>query len=206
MAEFAHRVGIDGPVRAVPSTAIGTFNASLLDVTNAFTLFGNGGVRAEPHLIRRIERWDGRVLWRKEPGGGTRVLDEATAFVVLDAMRAVVDRGTAASVRRHGYAGAAAGKTGTTNDGTDAWFVGLTPELVAGVWIGFDRPRPIVGDGDAGGGELAAPAWAAWMASVRPGTPRRTGWTPPLTVERVRYHETQGHVIGMHCAVERGSP
>lgn len=203
LADFAGRAGIDGPVAAVPSSAIGTFSASLLDITNAYTLFGNGGARAEPHLIRRIDHWDGRVLRARPHDAGTRVIDAATAFVVLDAMRAVVDRGTGTSVRAHGYEGAAAGKTGTTNDGRDAWFVGLTPEMTAGVWIGFDKPRPIVEDG--GGGELAAPVWARWMRDAHQGRPRRGSWTPPLTVERIRYDPTFGDVVGSHCPISPGS-
>lgn len=203
LADFADRVGLDGPVAAVPSSAIGTFSASLLDITNAYTLFGNGGVRAEPHLIRRIEHWDGRVLRARTPGPGTRVIDKATAFVVLDAMRDVVDRGTGTAVRMHGYTGPAAGKTGTTNDGRDAWFVGLTPYMTAGVWIGFDRPRPIVEDG--GGGELAAPVWARWMRDVEAGRPQLRSWVPPLTVERIRYDPTFGDVVGPHCPTLPGS-
>lgn len=203
LADFAGRVGLEGPVAAVPSSAIGTFSASLLEMTNAYTIFGNGGVRAEPHLIQRIEHGDGRVLWEWDETAGTRAIDAATAFVVLDAMRDVVDRGTGVSIRVHGYTGPAAGKTGTTDDGRDAWFVGLTPEMTAGVWIGFDRPHPIVEGGS--GGELAAPVWATWMRDVRAGAPQREGWVPPLTVERVRYDPTFGDVIDTHCPASPGS-
>ena len=115
-------------------------------------------------------------------------------------MRAVVDRGTGTSVRGWGYRGPAAGKTGTTNDGRDAWFVGLTPDMVAGVWVGFDQPEPIVED--RGGGALAAPVWGSWMRNLQ-ATPslRRRAWIPPLTVERVRYEPVTGEVIGPHCRI-----
>lgn len=203
LSDFAHRIGLDEPVAELPSSAIGTFSASLLDMTNAYTLFGDGGVRSEPHLIRRIEGWDGRLLRERREQTRKRVIDQTTAFVVLDAMRDVVDRGTGASIRAHGFTGTAAGKTGTTDDGRDAWFVGLTPEVTAGVWIGFDRPRTIVED--ATGGDLAAPVWARWMQAVTEDDPRRSAWTPPLTVERIRYHPVYGDVIGTDCPISPGS-
>ncbi len=203
LSAFARRVGLDERVAEVPSSAIGTFSTSLLDMANAYTLFGNGGVRSEPHLIRRIEAWDGRILRERKERSGRRVIDQTTAYVVLDAMRDVVDRGTGAAVRTHGFMGTAAGKTGTTDDGRDAWFVGLTPGVTAGVWIGFDTPRTIVED--ATGGELAAPAWGALMREVAEVRPGRARWDPPLTVERIRYHPIHGDVIGTDCPTSPGS-
>jgi penicillin-binding protein 1A len=191
------RAGIDGPIPALPSTSIGAFDASLLEMVSAYSIFGNGGIRTDPYLIERVVS-DSIVLWeRTEAPEYTQVIDEGTAYVVLDAMRAVVDRGTGASVRGVGYRGPAAGKTGTTNDGRDAWFVGLTPEIVAGVWVGYDTPRPIVED--RGGGALAAPAWGMWMRSLTGQIPQRRAWIPPPSVERVRYDPVMGGVIGPHC-------
>jgi penicillin-binding protein 1A len=192
--------GLDGQVPAVPSSALGSFGASLLDMTAAYASLGNGGLRVEPHLIERVEMRDGLVVWRQadaEPG--EPVMESSTAFVVLDALRDVVNRGTAAPVRWTGYRGDAAGKTGTTNDGRDAWFIGLTPELVAGVWIGFDEPAPIVED--RGGGALAAPAWGSWMQAIDRGSllARRRGWVPPRGVEHVRYDAATGEVLGRSC-------
>jgi len=190
--------GLAGPIPAVPSTSIGAFGASLLEITSAYSVFGNGGVRSEPYLLERVEASDGTLLWERPPEPEyTRVTGDATAFVVLDAMRAVVDRGTGRSIRSFGYGGPAAGKTGTTNEGRDAWFVGLTPEMVAGIWVGFDAPRPIVED--RGGGALAAPAWATWMNSLRGEIPQNRAWIPPLSVERIRYDPLTGEVIGTHC-------
>ncbi|MDH3225315.1 MAG: penicillin-binding transpeptidase domain-containing protein, partial [Gemmatimonadota bacterium] len=198
-ARFGERVGLRGPIPALPSTAVGAFDASLLEMTSAYGVFGNGGFRVDPFLLDRIESPDGAVLWsRADTLRPTRVLDEGTAFVVLDAMRAVVDRGTGYMVRAHGYRGPAAGKTGTTNEGRDAWFIGLTPGVVAGVWIGFDQPRPIVQG--AGGGALAAPAWAAWMSSLREASPPSDRvWIPPPGIERVRYDREVGDVLGPNC-------
>jgi penicillin-binding protein 1A len=139
------------------------------------------------------------VLWTAPEGDAPeRVLGAREAFVVLDALQAVVERGTGSAVRSAGYRGPAAGKTGTTNDGRDAWFIGLTPDVVAGVWVGFDQPREIVPG--RGGSALAAPAWAAWMR--RAGVDREEGslgWAPPAGVEQVRYDPATGEVVEWSC-------
>jgi len=203
--DLVREAGLSGPIPAVPSSAIGAFDASLLEMAGAYAAFGNGGRRIQPYLLERIETADGSVAWEREvPPTAERVLDPATAFVVLDALRAVVDRGTGASVRWSGYAGPAAGKTGTTNEGRDAWFIGLTPELVAGIWLGFDQPREIVRD--RGGGALSAPVWGAWMRSLErdrawrsSGVSGRAMWLPPAGVELVRYDPVTGDVLARAC-------
>jgi len=200
VADAGERFGIATEIPALPSSAIGAFDASLLDVSAAYAVFGNGGYRVAPYLLVRVEGADGTTLWTREAPArpAEPVVSATTAFVVLDAMRSVVDRGTAWTVRQRGYWGAAAGKTGTTNDWKDAWFVGLTPEMVAGVWIGFDMPREVVRGGD--GGTLAAPAWATWMEGVRRSPrPRSGGWVPPPGVERVWYDPDDGELIGLSC-------
>ncbi len=204
LRSVGRRVGLGDAVPALPSSSIGAFDASLLEMTSAYLPFGNGGMGPRPHLLTRIDNGRDSTLWERPDSAAARVMDEPTAFVVLDAMRAVVDRGTGRSVRGWGYRGAAAGKTGTTNDGRDAWFVGLTPELVAGVWVGYDTPQPIVAE--RGGGALAAPIWATWMRSLQGVIPQRRAWIPPSGVERVRYDPYSGEVIGPHCRVDAGSP
>lgn len=198
-------VGILSPIPAVPATAIGAFDATLLEMTGAYAVFGNGGRVVTPYLVERIEDRDGEVLWELEiPDRDPVVLDRVTSFVVLDAMRDVVDRGTAFSIRASGYWGPAAGKTGTTNDGRDAWFVGLTPDLVSGVWIGLDQPGRIVED--AGGGALAAPAWGRWMRGLeRAGARSNAVWLPPVGVERVRYDPVSGRALGSGCPTLSGA-
>ena len=200
VAQVGQRVGIESPIPAVPASAIGAFDASLVDMTAAYLPFGNGGRVVEPYLIERIADSRGTELWvRPDTIQGTQVLDAAVAYVVLDALRAVVDRGTGYGARAAGYRGPAAGKTGTTNDSRDAWFVGLTTELVAGVWIGFDQPREIVTD--RGGGALAAPVWGTWMEGLRRNPrPSRRAWIPPPGVERVRYDPVSGEVLDVDCA------
>jgi penicillin-binding protein 1A len=109
-------------------------------------------------------------------------LDQRTTFVVRDMMRDVVERGTASSIRRYLPASIpVAGKTGTTNDNTDVWFIGLTPDLVAGVWLGFDKPKTITPG--AAGGSLAAPIWGKMMSRYYAITgPPASSWTPPIGV------------------------
>ncbi|MDX1494721.1 MAG: transglycosylase domain-containing protein [Longimicrobiales bacterium] len=204
VSSVGRRVGLSSNVPALPSSSIGAFDASLLEMTAAYVPFGNRGLGPRPHLLSRIADPRGEILWaRSDTVAPARVLEEADAFVVLDAMRAVVDRGTGRSVRGFGYRGPAAGKTGTTNDGRDAWFVGLTPELVSGVWIGFDAPRPIVAD--RGGGALAAPVWATWMRGLQGVLPQSRAWIPPSGVERVRYDPETGEVVGPHCRIDAGT-
>lgn len=199
-------VGITSHIPMVPATSIGAFDASLLEMTGAYAVFGNGGRVLEPHLIERIETKSGVLLWeRPVPASEIRALDRTTSFVVLDAMRDVVDRGTGYAVRSQGYWGPAAGKTGTTNEGRDAWFVGLTPDLVAGIWIGLDQPGHIVRT--AGGGTLAAPAWAQWMRGMERADARSSAvWLPPVGVERVRYDPVTGQALAQGCAPGSGVP
>ena len=196
---MAGQVGLDAQIPDVPSAFIGSFEATLLDVTGAFASFGNGGFRIEPYLVERIEDAHHRVLWEHlGPDRLEHALDEVTAFVVLDALRDVVDRGTGWPVRQAGFRGAAAGKTGTTNGSRDAWFVGLVPDLASGVWIGFDRPRTIVRNGS--GGTLAGPVWGSWMKAVADSLDAPRGaWVPPLGVRRVRYDENTGMPVPDTC-------
>jgi membrane peptidoglycan carboxypeptidase len=199
VVDVAERAGLSGPIPAVPASSLGAFEATLLEVTNAYATFANAGRRVDPHIIQRIDAPDGTVVWsRLGESEAVQVIGERSAFVVLDALQAVVDRGTGAGVRSAGYQGVAAGKTGTTNDGRDAWFVGLTPGIAAGVWIGFDQPREIVIG--AGGGALAAPVWGGWMREAAPlGDLAGPGWNPPLGLQRVRYDPTTGEVLDPQC-------
>lgn len=192
--DLAGRLGLNG-LPAVPSVVIGSGAVTLLDLTAAYAAFGRGGRRPVPRLILSVKDRRGRELWPRAPEP-KRVLDPGVAFVVTDLMRDVVDRGTATSIRRVGYWGPAAGKTGTTNDATDVWFVGVTPELAAGVWVGFDRPRTVVPG--ATGGEVAAPIWGRIMRRIAPAD--APGWSRPPGVE-VREVDEWGNVVAPGCYV-----
>ena len=136
--DLANRVGLD-EMPAVPSLALGTGEVSLLNLTSAYTAFANGGVLQSPVFVRRIEDADGRVLYRGE-SVGRRVLSESTAFLMASMLSDVVNHGTGYSARQSGFSLPAGGKTGSTDDHADAWFIGFTPKLAAGVWVGFDQP------------------------------------------------------------------
>lgn len=149
--------GIASPLSAVPAIALGAEEVTPVELVSAYAPFANGGLRVHPRLVRRIEAPDGTVLWSQEIET-TPAVDPRTAYEVTSMLRGVVNYGTGRSIRDAGVTGQVAGKTGTTNSGTDVWFVGFTPSLVAGIWFGYDTPRSL--GSHASGGRLAAPAWA----------------------------------------------
>jgi 1A family penicillin-binding protein len=159
----ARRVGIRSEIAPFPSSAIGASVVQPLNFVSAFTVFANLGAAVEPRLVTRVEDGDGRVVWSTGVVQRTAAMDSLTAFIVRDMMRDAVERGTATAVRRYLPARIpVAGKTGTTDEVTDAWFVGMTPDVVAGVWVGLDKPRTIVPG--AAGGSLAAPIFGEALA------------------------------------------
>jgi penicillin-binding protein 1A len=149
-----------GTPPSVPSLALGASDVTLSALTAAYGAFANGGIVRKPMLVRRVEDSDGNVLYN-EPGKADRAISESTAFLMASMLADVINAGTAYRARQSGFALPAAGKTGTTNDYVDAWFVGFTPKLVTGVWIGFDQPKTIIRNGYAG--EIAVPLWAGFM-------------------------------------------
>ena len=187
---LARRLGISAPIHRGPASAIGASVVQPLDMVQAYTAFANLGPAVEPRFVARIDDRAGRTVYAGRAPVFSSALDAGTAFIVRDMMRDVVERGTATSVRRVLPASVpAAGKTGTTNDNTDVWFVGMTPELVAGVWLGFDQPKTITPG--AAGGTLAAPIWARVVAEhYRDRQPGR--WTPPAGVVAAEIDRTTG--------------
>ena len=163
--DYAEKLSVGKPP-AVPSLALGASDVTLMALTSAYGAFANGGLVRTPVLIRRVEDADGTVLYNAE-GKSHRAISEATAFLMASMLSDVVNAGTAYRVRQLGFTLPAAGKTGTTNDYNDAWFVGFTPHVVTGVWVGFDRPRTIASGGYAG--ELAVPIWASFMKDATRG-------------------------------------
>jgi penicillin-binding protein 1A len=160
--EYAKRLGV-GSVPSVPSLALGSGEVTLSSMTAAYAAFANAGMVQAPMLVRRVETTTGEVLYtaKQEP---QRAVTEQTAFLMSNMMADVVNAGTGAGARSVGFRLPAAGKTGTTNDYHDAWFVGFTPKLAAGVWVGYDQPRTIIGGGYAS--VLAVPVWGRFMASA----------------------------------------
>jgi len=163
--DYAKRLGV-GSVPSVPSLALGSGEVTLSSMTAAYAAFANGGMVQAPMLVRRVETTQGEVLYtaKQEP---QQAVSEQTAFLMSNMMADVINAGTAARARALGFTLPAAGKTGTTNDYNDAWFVGFTPSLVAGVWVGFDQPHTILPGGFAA--EVAVPLWASFMKSATSG-------------------------------------
>ena len=155
----------------VPSLALGSGLVTPLDLTAAYAVFPNGGYRVMPRAIVRVLDQDGDAAL-EEPVERERVLPDTVAYQMVSLMRDVVDRGTATAVRQWGVRFPAGGKTGTTNEYKDAWFVGYSSAVVAGVWVGFDQPATL--GPDAFGSRMALPIWADFMRRsarlVRPGT------------------------------------
>jgi penicillin-binding protein 1A len=158
VAAVARSAGLTSDIAPFPSSAIGASVVQPLNLVAAYTAFANLGASVEPRFVTKIEASDGRQIWSAGIVQRTGAMDSLAAFIVRDMLRDAVERGTATSVRRYIPASIpVAGKTGTTDDVTDVWFVGMTPDVVAGVWLGFDRPRTILPG--AAGGSLAAPVF-----------------------------------------------
>jgi penicillin-binding protein 1A len=155
-----------GDLPVVPSIALGSGEVTLASITSAYGAFANGGMVVQPTLIRRIEDENGEVLFSTE-AVAERAIKGTTAWVMADMLRGVIDAGTGNTARQLGFRLPAGGKTGTTNDYRDAWFIGFTPSVVAGVWVGYDQPRTIRRDGYAS--ELAVPMWTRFMKAATKG-------------------------------------
>jgi penicillin-binding protein 1A len=173
VASYARRMGIKSPIGPNLSLALGTSEVNLLELTSSYAVLANEGIRNEPLFILKVEDDEGNVLETNSPNP-VDVLSPETASVVTNMMQSVVDHGTGYPARAMGLRAPAGGKTGTTDDYTDAWFVGFTPSMVCGVWVGFDVKRRM---GRAMTGSVAAlPVWTDIMIS----------WTDDRAVENFR--------------------
>ena len=200
--DAAHRSGITSALPNYPAMALGAVEVTPLELVAAYATFANGGLRVRPRLVRRIEAADGTVLWSAEIAAPDTVMDPRDAFQLTSMLQGVVDNGTARVVREMGVKGAVAGKTGTTNNAADVWFVGYTPSLVAGVWFGYDTPRAIAPH--ASGGHLAAPAWAEfYLNGWREPASSANGWQPPPGMTMRVIDPTTGLLAGQYCPVRQ---
>jgi len=166
---MAHKMGIESEIPEVPSIALGTPNLSLFEMVGAYSSFTNQGTAVKPRYLQRIETQDGKLLEEFGPGiKMRRAMSKRTATLMLQMLRQVVDKGTAQRLRsNYQLTNDIAGKTGTTQSHADGWFIGITPKLVAGVWVGSDDPhihfRTITyGQGAA----MALPIWGLFMQQV----------------------------------------
>lgn len=197
---LAERMGLRSPIAPYPSSAIGASVVRPLDLVAAYTAFANLGSAVVPRVIMRIDDPAGRAILATTVRFLPPAMDSSVAFVALEMMREAVESGTAAAVRRFiPVEVPVAGKTGTTNDNTDVWFVGMTPRLVAGVWLGFDRPKTITPG--AAGGSLAAPIFAQ-MLSKWSGLSSE-GWTRPEAVVAAELDRATGALAEPETPADR---
>jgi penicillin-binding protein 1B len=159
VANTANDFGLS-EVKPVPAMSLGVAEVTMRELTAAYTAFPNLGERVEPFLLRRVMGRDGKELFKHEPKR-KRVIDASSAYVMHTLLRGVVRRGTATRLKRYDL-GHVAGKTGTTNDYRDAWFVGYTADMVTSVWVGFDRGAPL----RLSSSEAALPVWGSYMNAI----------------------------------------
>ncbi|OYT71343.1 MAG: hypothetical protein CFK52_08255 [Chloracidobacterium sp. CP2_5A] len=179
-AEMVRRFGITNPMAPYLPSALGATEVPLIEMVSAYSVFPNQGKRAKPHLIRRILDYDGRTIFdfdKDESERESRVISSYVAAQMVDMMRGVIDGGTASKVRAVAEGDLnkrqIGGKTGTVNDWTDAWFIGYTPSLTCGVWIGYPGEKRTLGRGETGG-EAALPMWIEFMKLYLQGKPIET--------------------------------
>jgi penicillin-binding protein 1B len=192
VAELWKRIGVGTPAKPFPSIALGVFEVTPFDMATAYTVFTNGGaVRPLTAITRIVE--NGKA--RKPPEAQVRqIAAPEPTYLVTNMMRSVIQAGTGYGVRSGGFSLDAAGKTGTTNDLRDAWFVGFTPDLLTIVWVGFDNNQPI----GLGGAQAALPIWTLFMKKALAGHADR-GFEVPANIVFADICEESGKLAGMMC-------
>lgn len=201
VVQTARTLGLTTPMQEYPSTFLGAADVVPLELVAAYSAFANEGVLVKPRVIRRVEDAEGKLIW-ESPIVRRSVISPEVAYLTTSLMQDVVNRGTGSAVRRAGlpYTVPAAGKTGTTNDAADVWFIGATPDIVAGVWLGFDKPQRIMHG--ASGGSLAAPVWGRVMASYYKDHASPPGWAPPATLVAAQIDRETGMLATGNCPTE----
>jgi penicillin-binding protein 1A len=166
VVNLARRLGLSSAIAPNLSLGLGTSEVTMLEMVQAFSVFANQGVRVEPYAIQEVKDSSGRLLESHTPAA-QEVLDPQMAYIMVNTLKDVIDKGTGRIVSKMGFTRPAAGKTGTTNNNIDAWFIGFTPQLSCGVWLGYDE-RQSLGPKQTGG-TAAAPIWASFMKEVHVG-------------------------------------
>lgn len=170
VVDYAHKMGIKSSLQAVDAIALGASDVTPLEITSAFGVFANGGILVDPIAILRVEDKNGNVIDQYYPNS-QEVLRRETAYIMTDMLQTVINAGTGGSARwKYHFTRPAGGKTGTTNDSSDAWFIGFTPQIVTGVWVGIDEYsvgnlKLTLGPKQTGS-NTALPIWAPYMKAV----------------------------------------
>jgi 1A family penicillin-binding protein len=193
--QYAKTMGV-GNLPSVPSLALGSGDVTLQSITAAYAGFDNQGDVPRPLLIRRVEDRSGHLLYESEPAT-THAISQQTAFLMTTMLADVINAGTGARARSLGFTLPAAGKTGTTNDFNDAWFIGFTPSLVAGVWVGFDQPHTILPNGFAA--DVAVPVWATFMKAATKGD-KPVGFSTPPGIVTATVCRLSGKLAAEGCS------
>lgn len=162
--DYAKRMGITTQLNAYPSIAIGTSEVTLWQMVRAFSVFPNEGVLVEPRYILKIVDKYGNILEENRTTKKNLILEQKTAYIMTSMMQSVIDGGTASAVRARGFSRPAGGKTGTTDETTDNWFIGFVPQITCGIWLGFDDKTSI--GAHMTGGSTAAVVWAEFMKAA----------------------------------------
>ena len=171
VVDLTKRMGIKSPMDPKPALSLGASGMTVLELTSAYGIFANGGVRTKPAHIQYIIDTTGTIIYPSENHQveRTRVLDEKIAYQITSCLKNVIENGTGRRAKRMGLTRPAAGKTGTTNENVDAWFVGYTADLVVGVWVGFDKNRSSRRNYNQEGAKAALPIWAQFVIDAARG-------------------------------------
>ena len=188
--QVARRLGITSPLDVNLSLALGTSDVSLLEMTSAYGTLANQGVWMPPVAIRYVTDAQGKLLEEHVPEGREALAPE-TAYVITQMLRGVVERGTGQAAK--GLGRPVAAKTGTTNDYSNAWFVGFTPRLATGVWVGYDRPRSL--GKDETGSRVAVPIWVTYMGKVLGDSPKEDFPVPEHVVSMLVDEDPSGECL-----------
>ena len=191
--DMAFRLGIQSPLPAFPSLALGSAEVTLLEVGVAFSTLANNGVRTTPIAVKDVVDQRHRSLERRDIRV-EKALSPQLTFMMNHLLKGVIDRGTGRGARTNGFDRPAAGKTGTTNDLRDAWFVGYTPDLLAVVWVGFDNQSKL----GLSGAQAALPIWTEFMKRATTGTPV-TDFAPPAGIKMVDIDPDSGYRATPNC-------
>jgi penicillin-binding protein 1B len=189
----ARAAGIRSRLRGYPSLALGAFEISPMEIASAYCALADEGVRVEPTAIAGVTDATGRVLERRETPL-RRVLPPDAVFLVDSLMQGVVNRGTGGGVRSRGVQGVLAGKTGTTNDGRDAWFIGFSPKILAAVWVGFDDNRGL----NLSGSQAAVPIFTDFIKGV-PSNLLSDAFPAPADIVTAEIDPETGMLVTPYC-------
>jgi penicillin-binding protein 1B len=179
VVDLAARAGIESPLTPLPSLALGTLEVTPLELASAYATLAGQGRQTPPRILREVRDRDGELLWESDRHG-TQAVDRRAAFLTTHVLQGVFTRGTAKTARALGFRGRAAGKTGTTDETRDAWFVGYTPDVLALVWVGYDDNARTGLTGASG----ALPIWVRFMQHAGLAESRRRFPAPPGLVPR----------------------